>query len=418
MDFTFATALILMIFVVGYMVIILELYTKVNKSATAIGIAFLTWLIYFVANGIQTDGPVEKLSEYLGEVSQILFFLLGAMTLVELIDVHRGFQVITEIIYSRSKRTLLVIISILTFFLSAILDNLTTTILMISILRKLIPSKEDRLLPLCMVVIAANAGGAWTPIGDVTTTMLWIDNKVSTAGVIGHLLIPSLVCLLIPLIIYLFMQKGQYPAVDLQFEKPEPGSKIVFYLGIGSLIAVPLIKSATGLPPFMGVLFGLALLWIVTDIIHWKFEERKHLRVSHVLTRIDSAGILFFLGILLSVDALDSVGILQRLSLFLSENLESFTSIATAIGLLSAVVDNVPIVAASMGMYTLPTDHTFWLLVAFTAGTGGSILLIGSAAGVALMGIEKVDFIEYMKKASIPALLGFLGGIGAYLAMA
>jgi Na+/H+ antiporter NhaD/arsenite permease-like protein len=288
-------------------------------------------------------------------------------------------------------------------------------ILMISILRKLIPEKKERVIPLCLVVIAANAGGAWTPIGDVTTTMLWINGKITTSAVIATVFFPSLVALIIPLGIYLMLERGTYPQVTVQNREKEPKSLLILVVGILAFITVPVLKALTGLPPFMGILLGLGAVWFLTDIFHSPYKEREHLRITYALTRIDASSILFFLGILLSVDALNAAGILKQLSIFLSQNLGGYTQIASAIGIVSALIDNVPIVAASMGMYQLPTDHPFWLLVAYTAGTGGSIFLIGSAAGVALMGIEKMDFLEYLKRASLPAFLGYLGGIIIYL---
>jgi NhaD family Na+/H+ antiporter len=409
-------SLILTIFIVGYIVIIYEIYTKVNKAATAIFIAATTWLTLFIFGSYaKTYG---QLLEFLSDISQIIFFLLGAMTLVEVIDAHRGFEVVHRFLKTRSKPLLLILSSFVTFFLSAVLDNLTTMILIISILRKLIPEKKDRLIPLSLAVIAANAGGAWTPIGDVTTTMLWINEKISTSMVISTLFFPSLVALVIPLIIYLMFERGNYPKVLYEPNKKEPRSLVILSVGLIALASVPFWKALTGLPPFMGVLLGLAAVWILTDLFHSPYDNREHLRITYALTKIDASGILFFLGILLSVDALNAAGILQQLANFLSVNLGSYTAIASAIGLISAIVDNVPIVAATMGMYSLPIDHPFWLLTAYTAGTGGSIFLIGSAAGVALMGLEKVDFLEYLKRASLPAFLGYMGGIACYLLLA
>lgn len=406
-------SLILTIFIVGYILIIYEIYTKIDKAATAICIAATSWLILFVFGAYaKTYG---QLIECLSDTSQIIFFLLGAMTLVEVIDAHRGFEVVQRFLRVRSKSLLLILSSSTTFFLSAVLDNLTTMILMISILRKLIPEKKERIVPLCLAVIAANAGGAWTPIGDVTTTMLWINEKISTSIVISTLFFPSLVALAVPLCIYLLFEKGSYPKLVHETKPREPRSLMILIVGLISLTSVPLWKSLTGLPPFMGVLLGLATVWILTDLFHTPYKDRDHLRIAYALTKIDASGILFFLGILLSVGALNAAGILDKLADFLTLNVGGYTAVATAIGLASAIVDNVPIVAAAMGMYTLPIDHPFWLLTALTAGTGGSIFLIGSAAGVALMGIEKIDFLEYLKRASLPAFLGYVGGIVCYL---
>lgn len=411
---------ILIVFGLGYLAIILEFYVKINKTAVAIGIAVLCWVIYFWFSISPVKEDLKILSEHVSDISQIIFFLLGAMTLVELVDSHRGFKVITDAIQTTSKRKMLWLISFLAFFLSAVLDNLTTTILMVSLLRKLIPVKSERLLLCYIVVIAANAGGAWTPIGDVTTTMLWINGQLSSSRVMMALFLPSLISILIPLIIYTPRYKGRYPAEVLEqiHVKTEPGARLVFYLGIGTLIFVPIFKAVTGLPPFMGILFGLTVLWLVTDILHHKYEHRQHLRVPAILTRIDASGILFFLGILLCVSALQTAGILKDLALWLDHVFHNQVIIATLIGIISAIVDNVPLVAGTMGMYSLaefPIDSQLWHMIAYAAGTGGSLLLIGSSAGVALMGMEKIDFFSYMRKVSIPVLIGYLVGMGFYL---
>ncbi len=420
MTLDISTSIILIIFVLGYLAIIFEFYIKVNKTAVGIALAGICWMIFFINNGSNTTGSLLELGGHLSDISQIIFFLLGAMTLVELIDSHKGFNLVLKWVNTRSKKKLLILISLITFFLSAILDNLTTTILMLSILRKLIPCRKDRLALNCMVVIAANSGGAWTPIGDVTTTMLWINNYISTTAVMSAIFLPSIISMAIPLCIYMISAKGRYPELKIDFtnEQKEPGAKIVFVLGILALVSVPIIKWLTGVPPFIGMLSALALLWFVTDIIHYKYEDRQHLRIPFILTKVDVSSVLFFLGILLSIDALESVGFLKYLAVWLGETLSSPVIIATFIGILSAIIDNVPLVAAAMGMYDIsvfPMNSHFWLLIAFTAGTGGSILSIGSAAGVALMGIEKVDFITYFKKAAFPAFLGYAGGIAIYL---
>ncbi|MCH9621970.1 MAG: Na(+)/H(+) antiporter NhaD [Chlamydiia bacterium] len=409
-----ALYLLIGIFIVGYLAIILEFYIKVNKTAVGIALAGILWMVYFVCGCV--DSPSSHLAHHLGEVSQIIFFLLGAMTLVELIDSHKGFNTVIRLIHTTSKRRMLIIISFLAFFLSSVLDNLTTTILMISVLRKLVPEKSERLTLNCMVVIAANAGGAWTPIGDVTTTMLWINHRVSTLAVIKEVFIPSFISMIVPLGIFAFFTKGRYSQDynEALAEKGEPGARIVFVLGILSLLAVPVIKWATGVPPFMGMLIALAFLWFVTDIIHFRFENRDHLRVPFILTKIDISSVLFFMGILLSINALETVGILKSIAVWLDGITSSHLAIATFIGLVSAIVDNIPLVAASMGMYDVTTyamNDSLWMMIAYTAGTGGSLLSIGSAAGVALMGIEKVDFISYAKKATIPALAGYLLGV-------
>ncbi len=399
-------SLILGIFIIGYLSIIFEFYLKVNKSAVGIAMAGFTWMAYFVSKRHPLPMDMEILGHHLSDVTGIIFFLLGAMTLVELIDSHKGFNTLVVLIKTRSKRLVFIVISFVAFFLSAVLDNLTTTILLISILRKLIPERKERISLCCMVVIAANAGGAWTPIGDVTTTMLWINGKISTLVVMKEIFLPSLISMCVALGYFLIFEKGNYAPLkeDIANEAREPGSRLVLIVGFLALLSVPMIKWATGLPPFMGMLIALCILWFVTDFLHNKYDDRDHLRVPFILTKIDVSSILFFLGILLSINALETIGSLQAISSWLDHTIRSPTWIATLIGFFSAIIDNVPLVAASMGMYTYELNNSFWLIVAYTAGVGGSMLSIGSAAGVALMGIEKVDFITYFKRASLPAL--------------
>jgi NhaD family Na+/H+ antiporter len=411
---------ILFVFAIGYSAIILEHSIKVNKAASALLIAVLCWTVYLYSSSVPVSADIEKLGHHVSDVSQIIFFLMGAMALVELIDSHQGFKIITDKIQTQSKRKMLWIIAFVAFFLSSVLDNLTTTILMVSLIRKIIPQRSERLLLGCIIVIAANAGGAWTPIGDVTTTMLWINGQLSTFAVMKALIAPSMVSLIIPLLYYTFTSKGKYPPIPKEHvvKATEPGAKLVLILGVAGLIFVPIFKALTGLPPFMGVILALGILWLVTDCMHHKYEEREHLRVPHILTRVDTSGILFFLGILLCVDALQVAGLLQALASWLNSAISSQAAIATLIGLFSAIVDNVPLVAATIGMYPLqsyPIDSSFWHMIAYAAGTGGSILVIGSSSGVALMGLEKIDFVTYAKKASLPALIGFLAGMGVYL---
>ncbi len=419
-----ANVLIVLVFAVGYLCVIFEYNIKINKTASALLMAVLTWTVVFLMQGVPPAHTSDMLGEHLADVAQIIFFLLSAMTLVELIDRHKGFKVITDLIRTNSKKKMFWIMGFITFFLSAILDNLTTTIVMVSLLRKLVADRDDRLLLGAMVVIAANAGGAWTPIGDVTTTMLWINGNITTLAVMKTLFLPSVVALIVCLLLMGIGQKGHYPAlISKAHNEPdlEPGGKIIFYCGIGALIFVPVFKTLTGLPPYMGMLFALGALWLLTDLMHHRYEGRQHLRVPQILTQVDTSGVLFFLGILLCIGSLEAVGLLKELARLLDVYVHSLPLIATAIGLLSAVVDNVPLVAACMGMYDLqaqPVDAPFWQLIAFTAGTGGSILVIGSAAGVALMGLEKVDFIWYFKRVSWIALLSFLAGIGVYLLQA
>lgn len=420
MKFELTTLLILIVFAIGYVCIIAEQALQISKTAVALFIAAVCWAIYFLTSHLPYPQDLSVFAHHVSEVSQIIFFLLGAMTLVELIDAHQGFRIVTDIIHTSSKRKLLWIIGGISFLLSAVLDNLTTTILMISMLRKLVSHKQDRLLFGIAIVVAANAGGAWTPIGDVTTTMLWIGGQLTTLNVMRALVLPSVVAMCVPLLYFTVRMKGEFipPKRGVKGAEILPGGRLVFYLGIASLMFVPIFKALTGLPPFMGVLIGLAFLWIVTDIMHQKYEERYHLRVHHVLARIDTSSILFFLGILLVIDALDVSGVLKNVALWLNEDIRNIPLIATFLGLFSAVIDNVPLVAATMGMYPLqhyPVDSSLWHMIAYAAGTGGSILVIGSAAGVALMGLEKVDFITYARLATFPVLLGYFAGLGLYV---
>lgn len=445
--------LMALLFVAGYLCIAFEHPLKIDKAASALLTAVLCWTV--LALGTDTllpalaqseHGPAGELRHHLGEIAEILFFLLGAMTIVELVDAHEGFKVITDRIRTHKRVTLLWLIGFITFFLSAVLDNLTTTIVMISLLRKLIGNQRERWFYAGMVVIAANAGGAWSPIGDVTTTMLWIGHQISATGIIGALFLPSLVCLLVPLLALSLTMRGEFERpeeLQSEAERRDPTTpferNLVFALGLGALLFVPVFKSITHLPPYMGILFGLGVLWVVTEWLHRsKNEEDKHpLSVVGVLRRIDTPSVLFFLGILLAVSSLATAGHLTQVASALKESLGNVYTINIAIGLLSSVVDNVPLVAGAMKMYPLVTpealagagdqagwlshfvaDGVFWELLAFCAGTGGSCLIIGSAAGVAAMGMEKIDFIWYLKKISLLALLGYLAGAATYIALA
>jgi Na+/H+ antiporter NhaD/arsenite permease-like protein len=416
--------LITMVFIIGYLAIASEHFIKINKTAMALLTGVLCWTIYIL---FQTGNHLisESLVEHLGDISGILFFLIGALTIVELIDSHDGFNIITSRIATTNKRNLLWIISLLGFVLSAILDNLTTTIVLVTLLRKLISEKKERLLYICMIIIAANSGGAWSPIGDVTTTMLWIGNQITSSNIIIRLFIPSLFSLIIPLIVVTFTLKGEVTN-QLSVSNPEKKSvnniekNIIFFSGIGVLIFVPIFKTITHLPPFMGMLFGLGILWLITEHIHKNkdAEQRQQFSVSSALQRMDMPSILFFLGILLAVASLQSVGQLDRLATVMNDKIGNINIIATVLGLISAIVDNVPVVAGAMAMYPLsefPTDHRFWELLAYCAGTGGSILVIGSAAGVAAMGLEKIEFFWYLRKISWLALIGYFAGIAVYL---
>lgn len=420
--------LIAIVFITGYVAIAFEHYIKVNKAASALLTGVLCWTIYILM-APDVHLVTEQLPEHLGEISGILFFLLGAMTIVELIDAHDGFEVITRQIKTTDTRKLLWIISIITFFLSAALDNLTTTIVMVSLLRKLIGDKKTRMFFIGMVVLAANAGGAWSPIGDVTTTMLWIGGQVTTTHIITQLFIPSMVCLIFPLTILTFTMKGQtfrpeIREVTISREKTTSFERnLILGLGLCALMFVPVFKTITHLPPFMGILFGLGVLWVVTELIHQgKNEENKGAySVVHALQKADVPSVLFFLGILISISALQSTGQLSQLASYMDKEIGNINVIVMSIGLLSSIVDNVPLVAAAMGMYnmeTFATDHYFWTFLAYCAGTGGSALIIGSAAGVAAMGMEKIDFFWYLKKITWLALLGYIAGAIVYMLMA
>lgn len=416
--------LLLLTFIIGYVAIATEHVIKINKAASALVTGVLCWTIYILYSP-DKDLVSEQLSEHLGELSGILFFLLGAMTIVELIDAHHGFEILTRKITSTNKRKLLWIVSILTFFLSPILDNLTTTIVMVSLIRKLIDDPKERLFFAGMIVIAANAGGAWSPIGDVTTTMLWIGGQITAGNIVVKLIIPSLVCLLVPLIYLTLRFKGNVtrPLADTNTDTnilPKKQQYIVFFSGLLILLLVPVFKTATHLPPYMGILIGLGILWIITEIIHeGKDEEDRHvLSVAYALQKVDTPSILFFLGILISIAALNVTGILADLAVWMNDHLKSDSMIVIAMGLLSSVIDNVPLVAASQGMYDLtryPTDHYFWEFLAYATGTGGSALIIGSAAGIAAMGMEKISFFWYLKNMTLLALLGFFAGAGIYM---
>lgn len=413
------------IFILGYIGIIFEEVFEFDKAAVALLMStglWVTYADYFQSTGQASEMVIEQLGEQLAEVSDICFFLLAASTIVEVVDQHQGFKVVTNQINTTSKKTLFWIIGFLTFFLSAILNNLTVTIVMCSLLKKLVPVEDDRKLFGAMVVVAANAGGVWTPIGDVTTTMLWINNQLSTLPTITELFLPSVVCLVASLAFLVGQVEEDNSLAESTLPEPSelaPRGKLVFWAGIASLLCVPVFAELTGLPPYLAMLTGLGAIWTLTDIIHMGEEGEKDLKVPSALAKLDTAGILFFLGILMSIGVLDKSGLLKQLAVFLSDTLPSLDIIATVIGLASALIDNVPLVAATMGMYDLVdygTDDKLWQLIALCAGTGGSILVIGSASGVALMGLEKVDFLWYAKKVSIGAAVGYFAGIAVYLA--
>ncbi len=414
--------LLVTIFVVGYISISLETYIRINKAAIALLTGVACWLAYMLMSH-DKEKVIDQLAESLGDLSGILFFLLSAMTIVEIIDAHKGFSIITNKISQTDKRALVWIVSLIAFFLSPILDNLTTSIVMVLLLRKLVANSKQRLIFTGMIIIAANAGGVWSPIGDVTSTMLWMGNQVTAKGVLMKLFLPSLACLLVPLFICSMKMKGKTrrPLVktsDSQLPISQTQQYIVLCSGLMVLLSVPVLKSLTGLPPYMCILFGLGILWIITEIIHHNKESEKgELTVAEALGRIDTPSILFFLGILLGIAALQATGVLQTLAQLLERSVSNSHVIVMLFGLLSSVVDNVPLVAAAQAMYSLdkyPTDDSFWLLLTYCSGTGGSILLIGSAAGVAAMGMENISFVWYLKKVSFLALAGFFAGIGVY----
>jgi len=452
---------ILAVFVLGYVFIALEHNIHIDKAGSALVTGTLCWAIFvlgthevpahmasqfeaFMASGHGGGHSglaaffEHRLLHHMEEIASILFFLMGAMTIVELVDAHEGFRVITDRITTRNKVKMLWIVCVLTFFFSALLDNLTTSIVMVSLLRKLIDDRQTRWLFAGMVVVAANAGGAWSPIGDVTTTMLWIGGQLTTGTIIANLILPSIVCLLVPLSLLSFRLNGDIdrPAQEKE-EEWDPTTpferNLVFAAGVAGLLFVPLFKTVTHLPPFMGMMMSLGLLWMLTERLHRSknHEAKQHLTVVGVLRHIDSASVLFFLGILLAVAALQEAGHLILAAEGLRAGLDNVYLIDMAIGLLSAIVDNVPLVAASMGMYDVVAvdavtdawsamfvqDGIFWQFLAYCAGTGGSALIIGSAAGVAVMGLERIDFVWYLKKISLLAILGYLAGAGVYVLM-
>ncbi len=470
--------LMVVIFVIGYTGIALEHNIRIDKAASALITGVLTWMIFVLsAESIleidysksfqemlesgreviktfkfymmenfevpkeETETMVkhfvlEELEHHLIEISEILFFLLGAMTIVELIDAHEGFAVITDRIKTTKKSSLLAILSFVTFFFSAALDNLTTAIVMSALLKKLIADKKDLWIFAGVIIIAANAGGAWSPIGDVTTIMLWIGQQITASNIIYKVIVPSIVCLIVPLGIMMVRLKGHItrPTDVMEAEHiAEPTTRfernLVFYLGVCCLLMVPVLKTLTHLPPFMEILLGLGIMWLVTELLHRhkNYEEKSKLSVIGVLQKVDVPSVLFFLGILLAVASLSSAGHLIQMANFLENTFGNIYIINIIIGLLSSIVDNVPLVAGAMGMYEVgpevvpgvsyPQDHAFWEFLAYCAGTGGSCLIIGSAAGVAVMGILKIDFMWYLKRISLLALIGYLSGALTYYLM-
>lgn len=440
---------VILCFIVGYATIVFEHPLRLDKTVPALIMGALIWAFISVG-GLEVIGLVEEAGEsihkilpleevllhHIGKTAEILVFLIGAMTIVELVDLHRGFSVITNRIQTTSKKRMLWMIAILAFFLSATLDNLASTIVLVSLLRRLVPDKEERLWFVSLAVIAANAGGAWSPIGDVTTTMLWINDKVSTLGLIQNIVLPSVVCLVVPTFIASLLKPFQgtiSPASGRDFDKKISeekllSSRIMLMVGLGALVFVPVFKTLTHLPPYVGMMLSLGIVWLVSEYIHPEedfTEERKQLySAHHALSRIEMSSILFFLGILMAVAGLESVvvnhsghdvGFLQYLAELLQDAIPNQDIVVILLGVLSAIIDNVPLVAASMGMYKVPMDAKLWHFIAYSAGTGGSMLIIGSAAGVAAMGMEKINFIWYLKKISWLAFLGFIAGAIVFL---
>lgn len=434
---------VILIFIVGYVLITLEHNLNINKTVTALIMAAVSWAVlslglltvYHVDDGLQPlyenfmtgqTGEAEakriaieeSLVHHMGEISEILFFLIGAMTIVEIIDLHRGFHIIKRFVKTNSKKKLLWIIGILAFLLSSVIDNLTATIVLISILRKIIPAREDRIWYSSLVIIAANAGGAWSPIGDVTTTMLWIDKKVSALKLIEYLVVPSLICFALPFFLASRTKnfRGTITMENVQMEKPFNTSKLILIVGILGIISVPVFKTLTHLPPYLGMILALGIVWLIAekakpDLDDAISDDHAHtFTVHHALSRIEMSGILFFLGILLTVAALESLGILYNFAGWVSETIPYQELVVMILGVSSAVIDNVPLVAAAIGMFSDPMDAELWHFIAFAAGTGGSLLIIGSAAGVAAMGMEKIEFFWYVKNITWLAAVGFIAG--------
>jgi len=405
---------LIIIFLIGYLFIIFERNVNVDKAACSLLTGIACW-VFLISNSLDKQIINHQLTEGLGEISGILFFLLAAMTIVELIDAHNGFDIITKLIKTNNKRVLLWLISFITFFTSAILDNLTTAIVMTTLIQKIVNDKKDKWLLLGVIVIASNAGGAWSPIGDVTTTMLWMNQKISAIGVIKNVFVPSLICMIIPVAVLSVFFKGKYekPVLNEHFNYSLKERNLIFLVGLLCLISIPVFKQITHLPPYMGILAGLGLLWIVTEFIHRKKNQelKERFSITNAIQKTDVKSILFFLGILLGIKPLEITGVLYDLShqlqLFFNNN---DSSVVFSIGLISAIVDNVPLVAAGLSMFDFPIDHPFWHFMAYATGTGGSCLIIGSAAGVAVMGLENISFGWYFKRISLLAILGYLSG--------
>ena len=412
--------LLVVAFFTGYSLIALEYYFKINKTAVALVLCAVTWgLLFFQTDSI--PALTQQFYHHFGEAAELVIFLLGAMTLVEVIDAHNGFHIVARAMHSKSSFVTTCTITTLTFFLSATLDNTASTAVMISLIRKIVYDTNSRLYLGSLIVIAANAGGAWTPIGDVTTIMLWVSNRITSLSIMKALFVPSVVCALVALLLIKYCKTIRYRKFLDSGHKEAYGAKLVLTAGVASLVCVPIFKHVFKWPPFMGVLLGLGILWVITDILHHREESRYHLRVPHVLTKVDTSVSLFFLGILLSVHSLQVGGVLERSAYAFQNYKDNLPLIAVVVGIVSSVIDNVPVVATIIGMFdisTYPLNHTFWEMIAYCAGTGGSILVIGSAAGIIFMGTEKVTFGWYLKHISLIALISFFAGMASYLLIA
>ncbi len=408
----------LQIFVVvfGYLAIIFEHILNIHKTATSLLIAGICWVIFFTGSGLPIDSSMQLLDFHLKETSQIVFFLIGAMIIVEVIDIHNGFDLISKKIRRCRPSLRLWFFGFTSFFMSGVLDNLTTTIAMISVLRKMVKVKEERWIIGSLVVIAANAGGAWTPIGDVTTTMLWMNGKITTLSVMKYLFLPSFIALSVAILLFsFFFNKNQSPSDSKkEDEQSDLLGNFVLIFGIALLVLVPVLKMAAHIPPYLGMLISLGIVWIFTDLLHLPKKRRDHMKISSAMNKIDLSSPLFFVGILLSIGSLEAAGILDSLTHMMQRYLSSEIIVAGTIGVASSIIDNVPIVAGCMNMYKMsayPIDCPFWHMVAYCSGVGGSILIIGSAAGVTLMGVEKVDFLWYLRKISLIAFISYLAGL-------
>jgi len=408
--------LLIAICVVGYLFIMFEQSVKIGKATSALLMGVIAWIIEFSRTKFSHEEKSEIFGEHLSNIAQIIIFIVGVLTIVEVINSHDGFRFIKNYLAEKSKRKVLWIAGAFAFFLSAVLGSLTMTIVLIALISKIAENVEDRWIIGSGILLAGNAGGAFSPVGDITSTMLWIGEQLTSSRMVLDLFVPSLVCAVIALLLLQWRLKGNFPSISYEEEKISPISFAIFCLGVGAILLVPIMKGLTGLPPFMGILLGLSVIWLVTDLLH-RSEEKAHLTIPRIITKLDLRGAIFFLGILLAIDALQTAGILGRLAKTLLALAPSPTWISLSTALVSAVIDNIPLTAGMMGMFPLeqfPTNHFLWQLLAYSAGVGGSILLIGSATGVAFMSMEKVPLKWYLKNISIPALLAFVAGFLTY----